>query len=72
LTFRNFIGSTKTIFMSYPTKEAVSVLQTARKKQISVIVATDSVENIVEKCDKVLLVEYGRVVKELYGEQGIN
>lgn len=72
LTFRNFIGSTKTIFMSYPTKEAVSVLQIARKKQISVIIATDSAENIFEKCDKVLAVEYGRVVKELHSEKGIH
>lgn len=66
MTFRNFIGDAKTIFMSYPTKESAAILQMARQKRLSVIIATDSPEDIGEICDKILVVEYGKVVKNIH------
>ena len=68
LVYRCFIGSRKLLLMTYPTKGTAQILAAAKQRRLSVVIITDSIHEAIDTCDKIFVVEKGRIVRVIQND----
>lgn len=68
LVYRCFIGSRKLLLITYPTKGTAQILAAAKQRRLSVVIITDSIHEAIDTCDKIFVVEKGRIVRVIQND----